>query len=272
MILQTRGSGGHSAAAVCAECGTEANGNFCSSCGADLRAGSGVMGGVSNAAVHSVPITYLRILGSPVKGTVGLAEDPTYRSHLSFLLTGIGIFCLLFMPILMNTSIEAAHGAPVSESMQNLMKVMSQIGVYVGALITFGLAYGLFRYFAKEPRTLKEYLKLYCLAFGFILPLYAVYEYASRVLLGVTGMSSFNESMLPNQWAQPATWLAAALTLAVWAYFIAIHRRFWRMSVWRAGALYSVASISSYHLSYWLMYFVGYWTAAILVGAGVVTV
>jgi hypothetical protein len=257
---------------VCAECGTQATGNFCSGCGADLRSGSGVIGTVSSAAVHSVPITFLRILGSPVKATVALAEDPTYRSHVSFLLTGIGIFCLLFVPILMNTSVEAANGALASESMQNLVKVLSQVGVYVGAVITFGLAYGLFRYFAKEPRTLKEYLKLYCLAFGFILPLYAVYEYASRGLLGVTGMSSFNESMLPAQWAEPSTLLAAALTLVLWGYFIAIHRRFWRMSVWRAGALYSVASITSYHLSYWLMYFVGYWTAAILVGAGVVTV
>jgi hypothetical protein len=31
---------------VCAECGTPGTGNFCSGCGANLRQGDGVLGGV----------------------------------------------------------------------------------------------------------------------------------------------------------------------------------------------------------------------------------
>jgi hypothetical protein len=238
-----------------------------------MRTGAlGVLGDVTAPVQRSFPAVYLRLLRAPVRETVALAEDRTYRSHLSFLLSGIAVFCLLFVPILLNSVVPAAESAQISESMQTLMTVLSQVGVYVGAVITFGLAYGLFRYFAKEPRTLKAYFKLYCLAFGFIMPLYAVYEFASRSLLGVTGMSSFNETANPVNWAEPATLIAMALALILWAYFIAIHRRFWHMSLLRAGTLYVVAAIASYQLSYWAMYFVGYWTAAALIAAGVVTV
>ena len=142
---------------------------------------------------------------------MGLAEDPTYRSHVSFLLTGIAVFCLLFLPILMRTTVPTAAAGHMSEDMQTLMKVLSQVGVYVGAVITFLLAFALFRYFAKEPRTLKAYFKLYCLAFGFVMPLYAVYEFAARGLLGGTGMSSFNETAHPVQWSEPSTLISAAL-------------------------------------------------------------
>jgi len=276
MILQMNRSGaatGAQAGAVCAECGAAVSGNFCSACGADLReGGSGVLGAVAGPVRHSFPAVYLRLLRAPVRETVGLAEDPSYRSHVSFLLSGIAVFCLLFVPILLNQVTPTQQGAQFSESMQNLMKVLSQAGVYVGAAITFVLAYGLFRYFAKVPRTFHAYFKLYCLAFGFIMPFYAVYEYVARTLLGGTGMSSFNDTAHAVQWANPSTLVSMGLALVLWGYFIAIHRRFWGMTVWRAGVLYVVAAITSYYASFWLMYWVGYWTAGFLIARGIVTV
>ncbi len=274
MSLQSRIVGAQAQnAVVCAECGAEAAGNFCSVCGADLREGMlGMLSAAAGTVRRSFPAVYLGILRAPVRATVELAEDPTYRSQVSFLLTGIAIFCLLFLPILMRTTVPAAAAGHMSEDMQTLMKVLSQVGVYVGAVITFLLAFALFRYFAKEPRTLKAYFKLYCLAFGFVMPLYAVYEFAARGLLGGTGMSSFNETAHPVQWNEPSTLVSAALALLLWSYFIAIHRRFWRMSLWRAGALYVVAAIASYQLSFWLMYVVGYWTTKALIAAGLVKV
>ena len=119
---------------------------------------------------------------------MALAEDPTYRQHVSFLLTGIAdLLPALGADSFCTSADPDRRRRPMSESMQTLMKVLSQVGVYVGAAITFVLAYALFRYFAKEPRTLKAYFKLYCLAFGFIMPLYAVYEFVARGLLGGTG-------------------------------------------------------------------------------------
>jgi hypothetical protein len=276
MILQTRatsaGADAHGVS-VCAECGTQGTGNFCASCGADMHGGSGVLGAVAGAARHSFPTTYLRILHSPVKETVNLAEDPAYRRHISFLLSGLAVFCVIMVPFFLQSADPAGAAVQYSESMQTLMKVLSQVGVYAGAAITFVLGYALFHFFAKSKRSIKGYLKLYCLAYGFIMPPYALYDYVVRGMLGSTGLSSFiaqeptTEQILSVPFA-----VSFALSLLIWAYFIAIHKRFWHMSVWKAGALYSVASLGSYQAAYWVMYYVGYYVAVILIGAGVVTV
>jgi hypothetical protein len=257
---------GSQATATCADCGTPAGGNFCSSCGADLRADAP---SILGSARRTFPVVYLQLLRSPILRTVALAEDKTYREHLSFLLTAIGIFCLLFLPTLFAAAAAAGPEAHVSEGMQTLMKVLSQAGVYVGATITFLLAFGLFRYFSREPRSLQAYFKLYCLAFGLVMPMYAAYEFITRHMLGVTGMSSLNGPMTAAQWATPSTILAVVLALLLWSYFIAIHRRFWRLPLWKAGVLYVVAATASYQLTFWLMYAVGYGVAKALITSGV---
>jgi hypothetical protein len=273
MILHMRGAAaGAQAAAVCAECGAQVSGNFCSACGADQRTGAlGVLGDVTAPVRQSFPWVYLKILRAPVRETVALAEDRAYRSHVSFLLSGIAVFCLLMIPILLRTVVPTG-AAPMSESLQTYLKIISQVGVYVGAAITFLLAYALFRYFSKQPRTLKAYFKLYCLAFGFVMPLYAAYEFLARSLLGGIGMSSLEQVTRPEQLLNPLTLLSTALALLLWAYFVAIHRRFWHMSLWRATALYVVAALSSSQIAFWLMFFVGALGREVLVAAGIVTV
>jgi hypothetical protein len=276
MILQTREAGaaaGAQAAAVCAECGTPATGNFCSGCGADMRQGSGVLGAVSGATSSSFPATYLRILRSPIKATVALADDPTYRQHVSFLLSGLAVFCVIMVPFIMQSAVPTAQMQQLSDSMQTLIKILSQVGIYVGAVITFVLAYALFRFFAKEPRSLKAYLKLYCLAFGFMLPPYAIYDYVARGLMHSTGLSSFTaRDPTPEEMVTAPFLISLAVSLLIWAYFIAIHRRFWRMSIWKAGALYSIAAIVSSKLGYWLMFYAGASVTYWLIQLGVVTV
>src|SRR5690606_27189393 len=123
----------------------------------------------------------------------------------------------------------------------------------------------------------RGYFKLYCLGFGFMMPLYAAYEFVTRTVLGGIGMSSFSGTMDPQQLEQQLDTTAGAaffllsfgLSLVMWAYFVAIHRRFWRVPLWKAVLLYAVAAIASYQSSYALMYQVGYYTAAALVGWGV---
>lgn len=106
-----------------------------------------------------------------------------------------------------------------------------------------------------------------------MMPPYAIYDYVARGMLGSTGLSSFaNSNPTPEQMMTPAFAVSLATSLLIWAYFIAIHRRFWRMSIWRAGLLYTVAAITSYQLGFWVMYFVGYWSAYLLIQAGIVTV
>jgi hypothetical protein len=260
------------ASAVCAECGAPVTGNFCSSCGADARQGYGVLGAVAGGR-QSFPATYLQILRSPIKATVMLADDPTYRQHFSFLLSSLAIFCVVMVPFIMQSAVSEAQVQQLSDSMQTLIKILSQVGIYVGAAFTFVTAFGLFRFFAKEPRSLKSYAKLYCLAFGFMLPPYAVYDYVARGLLHSTGLSSFTaRDPTPAELLSVPFLVTLAASLLIWAYFIAIHRRFWRMSIWKAGALYTVAAVVSSQLGYLVMYHVGAWVAYGLIQWGVVTV
>jgi hypothetical protein len=272
MILQMRGaSAGAQVAAVCADCGAQVTGNFCSACGADQRTGAiGVLGDVTAPVRQSFPWVYLKILRAPVRQTAALAEDRAYRSHVSFLLSGIAVFSLLMIPILMRSAVPGA--SQMSESLQTYLKVMSQVGIYVGSVITFLLAYALFRFFAKEPRTLKAYFKLYCLAFGFVMPLYAAYEFLARSVLGGIGMSSLDQVTRTEQLLAPATLVSTALALLLWTYFIAIHRRFWHMSLWKAAALYVVVALSSSQIAFWLMFVVSAFGRDVLVAAGIVTV
>ena len=255
---------------VCAECGALATGNFCASCGADLRQSSlGFLGQAAAPVRRSFPIVYLKILLSPVRQTTALAEDRSYRNYLSFALSGIAIYCLLFVPVVMRMVVPTGS-AQVSESMQTLMKALSQAGIYFGVLLTFLLAYFLFRFFSREQRSLAAYFKLYAIALGFIAPIYGAYEFVVKVMLNgvsMTGLGAVTEADL----AQPTVLTSIALALLLWAYFVAIHRRFWAMPVWKATLLYLAACLVSNQLGYWIMWWVGFYTARVLIAAGIVT-
>ena len=272
MILHMQGSATVSAA-VCADCGAAANGNFCASCGADLRESAlGFLGRTVAPVRRSFPVVYLKMLRSPIRQTVDFAEDPSYRGHISFALAGIALYALLFVPIVMRMVVSAGGNVQVSESMQTLMKLLSQVGIYVGIAMTFGLAYALFRYFASVKRPFHAYFKLYCLALGFMAPIYGVYEFVVRGMLGGTGMSSLGGPMTEADWLSPSSFTSVALALLLWAYFVAIHRRFWSMPVWKATGLYLLASFVSNKVSFWLMWWVGFYTAKVLTQAGIVTI
>jgi hypothetical protein len=270
------GAGDHAfhetqAGAACADCGSTVSGNFCSACGADLRGGgSGLIDTVTGGR-QSYLATYLQILRSPVKATVDLTDDPSYRQHISFLLSSLAVFCVIMVPFIVQSAVADDQLSQFSESMRTLISVMSQVGVYVGAVITFLLGYGLFRVFAKETRSLKSYFKLYCLAYGFMLPPYALYDYVARGLLGITGLSSFAaQTPTVEELATVPFAVSFAVSLLIWVYFIAIHRRFWRMPVWKATVLFSAAAIAAGKIGYEVMYVVGAQVAMFLINLGVV--
>lgn len=66
--------------------------------------------------------------------------------------------------------------------------------------------------------------------------------------------------------------LSLALSVLMWVYFIAIHRRFWKMPLWKAGILYTLVAVAASQAGYLAMYQVGYWLTYYLIQAGVVTV
>ncbi|MBC7832880.1 MAG: hypothetical protein H7Y62_12775 [Hyphomicrobium sp.] len=270
MTLQTRSST-PATAGVCADCGAAAHGNFCSSCGADLRQSSlRFLGQAASPVRRSFPAVYLKILRAPIRQTVAFAEDPSYRGYISFALAGIAIYLLFVVPIVLRT--VAPPGTNVSDSMLTLMKILSQVGVYVGMAMAFLLAFAVFRLFAPQKRPFHAYFKLYCLALGFMAPIYGIYEFAVRSLLGGTGLSSFNAQMSLDAWSTPTAWVSVALMVLVFAYFIGIHRRFWNMPVWKAAPLYLATSFVSGNASFHLMWYVGWYSAYVLTAAGIVKI
>jgi len=58
----------------------------------------------------------------------------------------------------------------------------------------------------------------------------------------------------------------------VFAYFIGIHRRFWNMPVWKAAPLYLATSYVSGNASFYLMWYVGWYSAYVLSAAGIVKI
>ncbi len=193
---------------------------------------------------RSFPAVYLKILRAPIRQTVAFAEDPSYRGYVSFFLTGIAIYCLLIVPIVMSIVAPARH-VHVSESMLTLMKVLSQVGVYVGMAITFALAYALFRLFRhREAAIGRAYFKLYCLALGFVAPdlwrLRVRRARHARRHRHVVIRRADDATPIGSRRRQWPRWRWCCRCVV---YFIAIHRRFWDMPVWKATALYLVAAV-----------------------------
>ena len=272
MNLQMQGAAvAATSSGVCADCGATAVGNFCSACGADLQQSSlGFLGQAVAPVRRSFPVVYLKILRAPIRQTVAFAEDPSYRGYLSFALAGIAIYLLFIVPIVMRQ--VAPPGTNVSESMLTLMKILSQIDVYVGMGITFLLGFAVFRLFASQKRTFGAYFKLYCLALGFVAPIYGIYEFVVRGLFGGIGMSSFGSPMTAADWLSPSAIGSVALIVAMLVYFVGIHRRFWSMPVWKAILLYLPASYVSGNIGFYLMWWVGFYSAKVLTAAGIVTI
>lgn len=59
--------------------------------------------------------------------------------------------------------------------------------------------------------------------------------------------------------------------MVVLIYYIGIHRRFWEMPIWKATLLYLATSWVSNQIGYYLMWYVGFYTARVLIAAGIVT-
>lgn len=255
------------ASAVCPDCGAAASGKFCSNCGAELGVGSGVLGLVGSAR-QTVPGIYLTLLRSPVKGTVALAEDVSFRGHFGFLLAGLALFAALFVPIVLSS--PQFQNGPSTAAFQTWLSILSQVGIYVGTIITFAFAFGLFRLFAREPRTPRAYFKLFCVALGFMQPIYGIFEWLARAAAQTAAL----QPILGQQWfgLTPYGLASLVMTLVIYVYAIAIHRRFWRMPLWKAAPLYVIASVAAFFAGYWVMFYVGFYSTRWLVAAGLLQV
>jgi hypothetical protein len=104
-----------------------------------------------------------------------------------------------------------------------------------------------------------------------VAPIYGAYEFIVQAILGGIGMSSLGTVTQANL-SNPTALISIVLALLLWVYFVAIHRRFWSMPIWKATVLYLAASLISNQVGFFLMWYVGFYTARVLVAAGIVTI
>jgi hypothetical protein len=232
----------------------------------------GFLGQAAAPVRRSFPIVYMKLLRAPIRATVALAEDPSYRNYLSFALTGVAIYCLFIVPVVMNLVMPAGSTVHVSESMLTLLKVLSQVGVYVGIVITFTIAYFVLRLLSPVKRPLHAYFKLFCLALGFTAPINGAYEFIVSKVLHGTGTTAFNFQLTEEALLSPTGLSSLTLILAMLVYYIGINRRFWQLALWKAGLLYIAVSWVSNQVGYYLMWYVGFYVARVLIAAGIVTI
>jgi hypothetical protein len=176
----------------------------------------------------------------------------------------------------------------VSDSLLTLMKVLSQVGVYVGIVITFAFAYFVFRLLSAVKRPLHAYFKLSCLALGFTAPINGAYEFIVSKVLHGTGLTTvsgaisglvaelfttlrFNTDLALQILLTPTALNSLVVLAGMFAYYIGIHRRFWQMPVWQTTPLYLATSWVSNAIGYYLMWYVGFYVARVLMAAGIVT-
>lgn len=256
----------------CPGCGAAASGNFCSACGTDLRPPvAGLLGNVvDRAGRDSYFAVYLQILRSPIKGVVARTEDPSYRRHLAFLLTGIGIFVAVFIPGLFRVMTATGRlDAGISAERRAWAMMTSQLGVYIGTAITIVFLYYMFRLIAPERKPFRQYLKLWAIWAGFMLPLYAL----SQIVVQLMSEDTRAVSVLTGQGSAvtdvtPATLTAFAAVFVLVGYGALVHARYWRTALWKAVPAYVAANIAAYHVSYWVAFYVAVFLTQIAFSIG----
>jgi len=260
---------GSNAPRPCPGCGAAAGGNFCAVCGTDLRPPTaGLLGSlVESAGRDSYVTVYLQLLGAPIRGVIARAEDPSYRRHLAFLLTSIGMFAAVFIPTLFRVYVSS--GREISAERKAWAALTSQLGIYIGTAITIVMLYYTFRLIARERKPFRQYLKLWAIWAGFMLPIYAL----MHVVVQVLGDDMRAASMLvaPGQGdgaLTPAFLLALGTIIVLIVYGAIVHARYWRVAMWKAVPAYLAANVGAYHVSYWVAFYVAVLLSHIALAVG----
>jgi hypothetical protein len=213
---------------ACEICGTALAGKFCSGCGAPAERAtaegwsaltSHLLGKPSRNGILAVAASFLR---HPVRTILRLTDDPTYRSHWSFLTACVGAQLTLTyvaLPRLFSALLNLPDGANSSAVVTN------EIVQYVGMAILTPIQYYVCRALGTIRRTPMSYVKLCVLSvsYGSLLSIVISLLYFAIAVIDLKTASILE---LDEVWRG----LAFLSMAAILVFVTAAHRRFWGMS------------------------------------------
>lgn len=215
----------------CANCGVALSGPFCSGCGkrADSTASvrhegwraltSEFVTRPKSDGLFAVAISFLR---HPLRTILRLTDDPTYRSHWSFLTAVVGAQLTLVyvaLPRLYALLFSAPDAANSSAVLTN------EIVQYAGMTILTPIQYYVCRALGSIRRTPMSYIKLCVLSvsYGTLLSIMSALLYFAIIIADMKAGSILE---LDEVWQA----LSLLTMAAVLTFVTAAHRRFWGMS------------------------------------------
>lgn len=238
-------------ATSCANCGTALSGPFCSGCGAraDSLASAHHEGWsaitsefVTRPKSDGLFAVILSFLRHPLRTILRLTDDPTYRSHWSFLTACVGAQLTLIY-VVMPRLYAFLFNAP--DAANSSAVLTSEIVQYVGMAILTPIQYYVCRALGSIRRTPMSYIKLCVLSvsYGTLLGIIAALLYFAIIIADMKAGSILE---LDEVWQA----LSLLTMAAVLTFVTAAHRRFWGMSWPIAAAVTMGAAALSWLVVY----------------------
>ena len=238
-------------ARFCTNCGTALVGPFCGGCGTQATVAtktnadgwgaltSEFMKGPKSAGMHAVALSFL---AHPVRTILRLTDDPTYRSHWSFLTACVGAQLTLvyvILPRVYSALFHTANGADSSAVITN------EIVQYVGMAIMTPIQFYICRAIGSIPRSPMSYVKLCVLSVSYctLLGIVTAFTYFAIVLADAKAGSVLD---LGEVWQA----LSVATMAAILVFVTLTHRRFWGLSWLRAIAVTLAIAAMSWGVVY----------------------
>lgn len=242
---------GQANASLCAGCGAQLIGAYCSHCGkpADAEGGGG-WGVIASELFDSQEstghaATLRSFLKAPVRTLIGLTEDQTYRRHWTFLSIALGVqFALgfLILPHFLGRSY------PVPDLGGKAAVLTNQISQYLGIAVLTPIQYYLCRAVGTISRKPASYVKLCVLSVSFC----SILSTICILLFWIIGPVSAANGSKIDPVLLGAT-ITSALQLAILVFVTISHKRFWGMKWWVAILVTLVIAVLSWGVVYPLL-------------------